>query len=57
VDCNNAALHKPIFTGVTGPMSDESLAQLRLDVERTRQQAKIDSTVTQEFLIETEFTI
>ncbi|MFA6354187.1 MAG: hypothetical protein WCX12_00680 [Candidatus Paceibacterota bacterium] len=36
---------KPIFTGVTGPMSDEALGQLKLDVERSRQQAEIDRRI------------
>lgn len=57
MDSQNAAPRNPIFTGVSGQMSDESLAQLRLDVERTRQQAEIDRTVTQKFLLETEFTV
>ncbi len=38
-------VRKPIFTGVTKPMSNKALKQLKLDIQRNRQQAEIDRRI------------
>lgn len=42
---DNPVVTKPIFTGVTKPMSDKALEQLKLDVERNRRQAEIEGRI------------
>ncbi len=45
----------PTFTGVTGPMSEEAISQLRQDVAAIQEAAERDRRVSIRFLIETQF--